>query len=161
VRRKGPRCEFDATLVARGPGGAWTFLPIPFSVEKEFGKKGRTPVSGTLNGFAFQNSLMPRGDGTHSMMVGKELQAGAKAKPGEKVKVSIQLDESERVVEVPLELQRELKKDRAARAAFEALAYSHKKEYSEWIGTAKKPETKAARVLKALGLLKSGVKRLR
>jgi uncharacterized protein YdeI (YjbR/CyaY-like superfamily) len=104
---------------------------------------------------------MPRGDGTHSMMVGKELQAGAKAKPGEKVKVSIQLDESERVVEVPLELQRELKKDRAARAAFEALAYSHKKEYSEWIGTAKKPETKAARVLKALGLLKSGVKRLR
>jgi Domain of unknown function (DUF1905)/Bacteriocin-protection, YdeI or OmpD-Associated len=161
VRRKGNRREFDATLVARGPGGAWTFLPLPFSVEKEFGRKGRAPVSGTLNGFAFQNSLMPRGDGTHSMMVGKELQAGAKAKPGDVVKVSIQLDESERIVEVPVELQRALKTDRAAQAAFDALAYSHRKEYAEWIATAKKPQTRTARILKALGLLKSGVKRLR
>jgi hypothetical protein len=161
LRRIGKRCEFSAALVARGPGGAWTFLPIPFSVEKEFGKKGRTPVSGTLNGFAFQNSLMPQGDGTHSMMVGKELQAGANAKPGATVKVAIQLDESERVVEVPLELQRALKADRAAKAVFDALAYSHRKEYAEWIATAKKPETRAARILKALGMLKSGVKRLR
>jgi hypothetical protein len=161
LRRIGKRREFSAALVARGPRGAWTFLPIPFSVEKEFGGKGRTPVSGTLNGFAFQNSLMPRGDGTHSMMVGKELRAGANAKPGDKVKVSVQLDESERSVEVPVELQRALKADRAAKAVFDALAYSHRKEYAEWIAAAKKPETKTARILKALGLLKSGVRRLR
>jgi uncharacterized protein YdeI (YjbR/CyaY-like superfamily) len=104
---------------------------------------------------------MPQGDGTHSMMVGKELQAGAKAKPGDDVKVSLQLDETQRTVEVPIELRRALKQDAAAKSAFDALAYSSKKEYAKWIGTAKKAETKAARVEKALGLLKSGVRRLR
>jgi hypothetical protein len=161
VRKVGKRREFLGKLVAKGPGGAWTFLPIPFSVEQEFGKRSRVAVSGTINGFAFQNSLMPEGDGTHSMMVGKELQAGAKAQPGDNVKVSLQVDETERIVEVPEELQRAFKKDAAARAAFEGLAYSHRKEYAEWIRTAKKPETKAARLEKALGLLKAGVKRLR
>jgi|ERR1700679_1274398 Domain of unknown function (DUF1905)/Bacteriocin-protection, YdeI or OmpD-Associated len=153
--------EFVGQLVSRGPGGAWTFLPIPFSVEKEFGKKTRVPVSGTINGFSFQNSLMPEGDGTHSMMVSKELQAGSHAKAGDKVKVSLQIDETERVVEVPRELQDAFEADARAAAAFEVLAYSHRKEYAEWISTAKKPETKVARVAKAIALLKSGVKRLR
>jgi hypothetical protein len=89
MRRIGNRRHFSAKLIARGPRGAWTFLPIPFSVEQEWGTKPRVPVYGTLNGFAFRNSLMPEGDGTHSMMVGKELQAGAKAKSGDTVKVVI------------------------------------------------------------------------
>jgi len=161
MRKADKRREFDGRLVARGPGGAWTFLPIPFDVQKEFGKKSRVPVSGTINGFAFRNSLMPEGDGTHSMMVGKELQAGAKAKPGDKVRVSLQVDDTERTVEVPDELKRALKGDAGAKSAFEALPYSSKKEFADWIGTAKKAETKAARVEKALDLLKSGVKRLR
>ena len=71
--------RFKTRLTSRGPGGAWTFLEIPFSVEKAFGSKARIAVAGTVNGFAFQNSLMPNGDGTHSMMVSKTLQSGAKA----------------------------------------------------------------------------------
>ena len=71
--------RFKGRLIPRGPGGAWTFLAIPFSVEEAFGSRARVAVSGTLNGFAFRNSLMPEGDGTHSMMVNKALQAGAKA----------------------------------------------------------------------------------
>lgn len=58
---------FKTRLTARGPGDAWTFLEMPFSVEKEFGTKARVAVVGTMNGFAFQNSLMPNNDGTHSM----------------------------------------------------------------------------------------------
>jgi hypothetical protein len=48
--------QFKTRLTARGPGGAWTFLEIPFSVEKEFGSKARIAVAGTMNGFPFQNS---------------------------------------------------------------------------------------------------------
>lgn len=161
MRKVGKTREFVGQLVAKGPGGAWTFLPIPFSVEKEFGKKTRIAVSGTLNGFAFRNSLMPEGDGTHSMAVGKALQAGAKANPGDRVKVSLQVDEMERPVEVPDELKRAFKNHAGAKAAFDALAYSSRKEYAEWISTAKRPETKVARIEKALELLKAGVKRLR
>ena len=60
--------KFKAKLQAKGPGGAWTFLPIPFDAMAEFGSKGRIAVAGTMNGFAFRNSLMPEGDGTHSMV---------------------------------------------------------------------------------------------
>ena len=158
---RNPTRKFTGKLVSKGPGGAWTFLEIPFSVEKVFGKKGRVPVSGTINGSAFRHSLMPEGDGTHSMMVGKELQTRARANPGDTVTISLQLDEAERIVAVPPELKRALKADAAAKSAFDALAYSHKKEYAERISTAKKPETKAARLGKAMDLLKSGVKRLR
>jgi len=162
LKKKDPKQrEFAGKLKAKGPGGAWTFLPIPFSVEKEFGTKSRIAVSGTMNGFAFRNSLLPEGDGTHSLAVGKELQAGANAKAGDHVRVILQPDVSERSVEVPAELQRAFREDKQAKAAFDALAYSSRKEYAEWIATAKKAETKAARVLKALDLLKSGVRRLR
>ena len=81
--------SFKTRLIARGPGGAWTHLDIPFSVEKEFGTKARVPVAGTLNGFAFRTSLMPNGDGTHSMAVNKAMQAGAKAVAGDLVVDSV------------------------------------------------------------------------
>lgn len=79
------RQEFEAKLMSKGPGGAWTYLPIPFDVREVFGTKSRVAVAGTMNGFAFRNSLMPEGDGTHSMMVGKELQTGAGARAGDSV----------------------------------------------------------------------------
>jgi hypothetical protein len=71
--------KFEGLLTARGPKGAWTYMPIPFSVEEVFGKRSRVPVSGTINGFAFRNSLMPNGDGTHLMTISKDLMEGAKA----------------------------------------------------------------------------------
>ncbi len=40
---------FKGKLVGRGPGGAWIFLMIPFSVEKVFGTKARLAVRGTVN----------------------------------------------------------------------------------------------------------------
>jgi hypothetical protein len=86
--------KFKARLASRGPGAAWTFLEIPFSVEKAFGSKARVPVAGTINGFAFRNSLLPQGDGTHAMAVSKALQAGANARAGDLVSVSLEVDRS-------------------------------------------------------------------
>jgi acetyl-CoA carboxylase beta subunit len=146
--------KFKAKLTAQGPAGAWTFLEIPFNVEKAFGTKARVAVSGTLNGFAFQNSLMPRGDGTHSMMVSKALQAGAKAGPGDLVSVVMDVDRSERTVAIPDELKQRLAEDQKTAQAFEALSYSHKKEYAEWIASGKKEETRRSRVEKAVGMIR-------
>lgn len=145
--------KFKTRLTAHGPGGAWTYLQVPFSVEKAFGTKARVAVAGTINGFAFQNSLMPKGDGTHSMMVSKALQAGAKAKAGDIVKVTIAVDHSERVVTIPPELKSALAANKVAAMAFKALAYSHRKEFAEWIATAKRGETRTSRAEKALAMV--------
>jgi hypothetical protein len=146
--------SFKSKLVSRGPGGAWTFLEVPFDVQKIFGTRARVPVSGTLNGFAFRNSLMPNGDGTHSMMVNKTLQVGAKARAGDTVSVLMRVDREKRVVTVPTELKAVLTSDAAAGALFETLSPSHRKEFAEWVGSAKLPTTRTARAQRSLRLIR-------
>jgi uncharacterized protein YdeI (YjbR/CyaY-like superfamily) len=106
-----------------------------------------------MNGFAFQNSLMPNGDGTHSMMVSKALQSGANAAVGDLVSVSMEVDRSERVVVVPIELTRVLATNKKAAAAFKTLSYSHRKEFSDWIAGAKQEETRLTRARKAIPMV--------
>lgn len=153
--------KFKTKLVAIGPKGAWTILPIPFNVAEVFATKARVPVTGTMNGFPFRNSLMPEGNGTHRMMVGKELQAGAKARPGDMVSVVMKRDEEERSVETPAELAAALKKNKPAAAFFASLSPSCKAEYATWISSAKQAETRATRATKAVEMLVAGKKRIR
>ncbi|MFT3980030.1 MAG: YdeI/OmpD-associated family protein [Ferruginibacter sp.] len=49
-------------------------------------------------------------------------------------------------VRLPEELAAAFKKNKTAHSYFDSLAFSHKKEYVEWIVTAKRPETKQERV---------------
>ena len=64
----------------------------------------------------------------------------------------------ERVVEMPDDLASALKKDKEAKRAFDALAFTHRKEYARWVGGAKRNETRAARIGKTLVMLKAGTK---
>jgi len=155
------KVEFETRLVAVGPKGAWTCLPIPFNVEKVFGSKARVPVVGTMNGFAFRNSVMPEGNGTHRMMVSRDLQLGAKARAGDTVRVTLERDEEERPVEVPVEFSSALRKNKAAGRFFSGLTPSQKKDYSGWIASAKQAETRTRRAAQAIGFLIEGKKRLR
>jgi Bacteriocin-protection, YdeI or OmpD-Associated/Domain of unknown function (DUF1905) len=151
--------KFEARLQGKGPGNAWTFLAIPFDVQKAFGSKARVPVMGSINGFPFRNSLIPEGDGTHSMMVNKELQKGARATAGDTVAVVIEFDETPRTVAMPEDLKALLAKHQSAEAAFTKLAYSHKKEFLDWITSAKKPETRVKRLEKTIEMLAEGKRR--
>jgi hypothetical protein len=151
--------KFEGVLTARGPKGAWTYMPIPFSVEEVFGVKSRLPVAGTINGFPFRNSLMPNGDGTHLMTISKELMAGAKAEQGERVQVTMKLDDAPREVELPAELAEALKGDKQAAAIFATLAPSHKKEFTDWIAGAKKAETRVSRAAKAVEMIRKKERR--
>ena len=141
---------FKARLEGRGPSGAWTFLPIPFNVEKEFGSKALVRVAGTINGAPFRNSIMPEGDGTHSMMVNRELQRNAGVSKGATVSVVMDVDRAERKVAVPSELKAALSGAPTAKEYFEQLSYSCKKAYVDWIEGAKRQETKVSRVGKSI-----------
>ena len=151
--------KFEAKLIGKGPGNAWTFLAIPFDVQKAFGSKARVPVVGTINGFPFRNSLLPEGDGTHSMMVNKTLQKGAKATAGDTVAVVIERDKMPRSVTVPEDLKLILAKHKPAETAFAKLAYSHKKAFLDWIDSAKRPETRAKRLKETIDMLEAGKRR--
>ena len=57
-------------------------------------------------------------------------------------------------VTMPTTLSAALAKDKKAKLAFEAMSPSHRKEYMEWIGEAKRDETRATRLQKTIAQLK-------
>ena len=62
-------------------------------------------------------------------------------------------------LEVPPELAEALAGDAAATATFDGFPPSCRRDYSEWIGEAKRPETKARRVVEAIAMLREGKRR--
>ena len=71
---------------------------------------------------------------------------------------TVVVDRAKRIVTPPKDLQKLLAKSPKARAAFESLAFSHRKEYVVWIVEAKKPETRGARLAKTIEMLARGKK---
>ena len=150
--------KFRGKLLGMGPGKAWTALKVPFNVEKEWGSRARLSVRGTINGFAFRNSIFPDGKGVHYMMVNKAMQAGAEAQPGESVAVMLAPDTAPRTVTVPAILKRGLAGNAKARKNFAAFSYSHRKAYVDFIQGAKQAETRERRAAKAVAMIAAGRK---
>ncbi|MBP7772803.1 MAG: YdeI/OmpD-associated family protein [Bacteroidia bacterium] len=63
-----------------------------------------------------------------------------------------------KTVKVPTELAVLFKKEKEAKAVFNSLAYSHRREYVEWIVSAKKEETRITRANGTIDRLKKGRK---
>jgi uncharacterized protein YdeI (YjbR/CyaY-like superfamily) len=59
-------------------------------------------------------------------------------------------------VDVPAALARALDGDPVAGATFNALAYTHRKQYARWIEDAKRDDTRRRRVAQALEMLRAG-----
>jgi hypothetical protein len=140
-------------VLEQDPHGETTAITIPFDVQKAFGTRARVPVRGTINGFPFRSSIFPMGGGAHYMVVNKVMREGANVKGGDTITVVMERDDEPRVVTPPTDFARALKANKAAQAAWEKLSYTHRKEYVEAIEEAKKPETRARRIEKAIAQL--------
>jgi hypothetical protein len=127
-----------------------TAITIPFDVKQAFGGGGRVPVRGTINGYAFRSSVFRMGGDSHFMVVNKTMREGAKVKAGQVVSVVMERDDEPRTVAPPADLARALKANRAAREAWDKLSYTHRKEHARAIEEAKRPETRARRIEKAI-----------
>jgi uncharacterized protein YdeI (YjbR/CyaY-like superfamily) len=87
------------------------------------------------------------------MMVSKEIQKGAAASKNDLVSVMMDVDKAERKAVIPADLKKALGGAPAAESFFEQLSYSRQKEYADWIGSAKRPETRSARISRTIELL--------
>ncbi len=133
-----------------------TGITIPFDVHEAFGAR-RVPVRGTINGHPYRSTVFSMG-GCYMMAVNRELREGAKAKAGDTVTVVMERDEEPRVVTPPAELARALRANKAAKATWDKLSYTHRKEWARSVEEAKRPETRARRVEKAIEELAAGRK---
>jgi hypothetical protein len=127
------------------------FVELPFDVSIEFGK-ARPPVKISINGFSYRSTVCVYGS-KYFVPVRKDRQQAAGVKPGDTVKITVALDAEERTVEPPPDLKVALSKNATAKARWEKLSFTHKREYAEAILGARKPETRARRLQKALEML--------
>ena len=68
-------------------------------------------------------------------------------------------NDAPRVVDVPDDLARALDEHPTIKEFFEALPFTHRKEYVNWINEAKKDDTRDRRVTKTIVMLKERIKR--
>jgi bifunctional DNA-binding transcriptional regulator/antitoxin component of YhaV-PrlF toxin-antitoxin module len=151
-----PKLKFTVKIDGREAEAVAAITP-PVNIPEVFGTRARIPVRGTINGYPFRSSLMPYG-GIHMMPVNKTLREGAGIKPGDHVEVVMERDEEERTVDAPPLLQKELAKNKTARANWEKLSFTHKKEMAQSILGAKQEETRIRRLAKIMDVLKTGNK---
>ena len=152
-----PQHKFSVKLLGQ-EGSQVAGLKPPFDVVEAFGRKGRVPVKGTINGFPFRSSLMNMGDG-HMMAVNAQMRAGAKCQAGDTVKVVLELDEEERKVEVPPNLKKIINSDPKAKEAWGELSFTHQKEYVREIEGAKKEETRERRIAHMMDALRRSLRK--
>lgn len=146
---------FKATILDAENGGA--YVTVPFNVEGAFGKK-RVKVKATIAGIPYRGSLVRMGTEDHILIVLKEIREKAGVTFGDEIEVEVEEDTEPREVTIPEEVGQALDDHPKAKAFFHTLSYSHQREYINWVKDAKREETRQARILKMIELLKKGKK---
>ena len=143
--------EFRTTVVLGGKTA--TGLQVPDDVVEALGGGKRPPVTVTLGGYGYRTTVAPMG-GAFWIPLAAEHREAAGVQAGQEVDVRVELDTAPRETPLPEDLAAAL--DDGARAFFDGLAPSHRKEWVRWVEEAKKPETRAARVEKTAEALRAG-----
>jgi Bacteriocin-protection, YdeI or OmpD-Associated/Domain of unknown function (DUF1905) len=146
--------RFTAVLEASGRGGGH-WVEVPFDAKQVFGE-ARPPVRGTVNGTPFRSRLAVYSGATYLGLT-KEVRRAAGLDVGSAVAVLIERDDAPREVEIPEPLARALQNNQVAKAVFDKLAFTHRKEYAQWIAEAQRDDTRRRRVVKAIKMLRDGV----
>ena len=116
----------------------------------------RDIIWGIVNGLKMNpNKLISMNEDWSIMSLAKK---GAQKKTSKFGQDPPGVDRKTKTVIPPKDLQQELNANPEAQTFFDSLAFSHRREYVRWIHDAKKDETRARRIKKAIELLLEGKK---
>ena len=141
--------RFRATVELGGKTA--TGIEVPEDVVAALGSGNRPPVTVTVGGHSYRTTVARMG-GRFLVPLSAENRTAA----GDQVEVDIELDSGPREVAVPGDLAAALAQDDTARANFDGLSFTHRKEWVRWIDEAKRAETRATRLAKTVESLRAG-----
>ncbi len=141
--------RFETTLLQTGNT---TGVEIPPEVIEALGGGRRPAVTLTVNGYSYRSTVGVMG-GKSLVPFSSEHRAASGLKGGEAITVDVELDAAPREVVVPGDFANALEAA-GARAAFDKLAFSHRKEHVRAIEDAKTADTRGRRIEKAIEKLK-------
>ena len=155
--------RFKAKLLrpaASAKANSWTFLILPKNASAKLPSRGITAIEGTLNGFSFQATLEPDGQKSHWLRVDRKLSKAAGADAGDVVTLEIVPAAEEPEPTVPADLRKALAAAAPkARALWSDITPIARRDWIQWITSAKQPETRTRRIKNACSMLAAGKRR--
>ncbi len=155
--------RFGATLLqpaATAKAVAWTFLNLPKEASAKLPSRGMVSVEGTFNGLTFQATLEPDGKGGHWLKVERKLREAAGAEAGDVVSLEIVPVAEEPEPKVPAELRKALAAAHPkARAVWSDITPVARRDWIQWIESAKREETRLKRIKNGCDMLAKGKRR--
>ena len=133
------------TTVVQAEGKNATGLRVPADVITALGPQKRPKVTVSVNGYTYRSTVAAYGE-VFMLPLSAEHRQAAGVMAGDEVEVTITLDTEPRTVDLPLDFAAALAAQPGARAAFDALGYSVRKEYVRQIESAKAQETRSRRI---------------
>ncbi len=145
-RNPGP-VAFEAVIVRNGDvANASAFVEFPHDLKDTFGVGNLVPVAAVFDGTVhYRGSLAKMGGERAVLVLRKDVRTRLGKEPGDQVDVVVELDDRPREVDVADDLLAALTRA-GVRDRFDALAYTHRKEYVRWVEEAKRPETRIRRI---------------
>jgi hypothetical protein len=111
--------------------------------------KGPIPVSGTLDGHKFIQTLV-KFSGKWRLYLNTPMRKAAKKDVGDVVEVTLQYDPKPRLIPMHPDLVKALEKNKKAKAAFEVLAPYRKKEIIRYIASMKTEESRKRNIERSI-----------
>jgi hypothetical protein len=142
------------TTIARA--GARTYLVIPFDPNATWGVKPRHYVTGSINGYPVRGALGADGD-QFFLPLGAAWRRDTGVAAGAQVEVVL-APEGPQAATVAPDVRVALDAAPAAKRFFDSLAPFYRTRYLRWIASAKRPETRQARIAELISLLTAGKK---
>jgi hypothetical protein len=136
-------------------GKTATGIPVPDAVVETLGSGKRPAVKVTVGGHTYRTTVAPMG-GRFFVPLSAEHREAAGVAAGEDVEVDIALDADSRELSLPADLANALAANAQARAFFDGLSYTHRKEWVRWIEEAKKADTRQTRLSRTIEMLAAG-----
>lgn len=152
--------RFEARLFRRpqtAKAASKVLLAVPERVAGQFSSGGATRVEGVMNGQPFRALMEPDPSGGHWLHVNKAMRRGAAADVGDTVRLAILGPEPEPTLAE--DFRDALVASPDAEALWKDLTLLGRLDRVRWIGSARKPETRARRIGRAVEQLSSGDRR--
>ena len=158
------RIRFKAKLNRPAAGaakvGTWTFLTLPKAASAKLPSRGMTSVEGRINGHPFRATLEPDGNRSHWLKVSRKLREAAAAEAGDVVTLEIAAIRKVPEPRIPADLRQALASAPKARAVWKDITPVARRDWIQWIVSAKRRETRARRVDNACSMLAGGKRRI-
>lgn len=136
--------KFTATLF-QAEGKNATGISVPPDVIKALGSGKKPAVKVTIGDFTYRTTVGIYGE-SFLIPVSQERRAAAGIKAGDELEVTLELDLDPKTVDIPADLAAALAAKPGAAAAFDALAFSRRKEFVRQVEEAKAAETRQRRI---------------